>query len=44
MGEIKNKVELPFEEVMDVIRGRLQPMMGGEEGENEPIGEEDILK
>lgn len=29
LKRIKYKDELPFEEVMDVIRGRLQPMMGG---------------
>ena len=32
LKKIKYKDELPFEEVMDVVRDRLQPMMGGDEG------------
>jgi hypothetical protein len=30
LKKIKYKDELPFEEVMDVVKERLQPMMGGE--------------
>jgi hypothetical protein len=29
LKKIKYKEELPFTEVMDVVRERLQPMMGG---------------
>jgi len=32
LRRIKYKDELPFEEVMGVVKERLQPMMGGEEG------------
>lgn len=30
LKKIKYKDELPFEEVMSIVRERLQPMMGGE--------------